>query len=111
MKQTNKQANTKKIGINLRSIVRVNVIPRVITNEIRLKLSLRSHGVSVEVFDKSNSLVNKFPNMANVALHFCVSGKTISRYLDKNKSYNGYTFKSNLKRYIIIYCNRLKPNK
>jgi len=72
----------------------VNNEPKNFTIETRLKMSLRTQGVKIKIFDKSNNLVNKFPTMISVAKHFNVSSRTIGRYLDKDKSYNGFTFKS-----------------
>ena len=65
-------------------------------------MSLRTHGVKVKVFDQENNLIKEFPTMISVALHFNISRTTVGRYLDKNKSYNGYIFKSNLIIYIYI---------
>ena len=87
----------KKIGESLKGIIRPNNKFRVIKLETRVKLSLRSHGIPVQVFNESNSLIKKFPSMASAASYFGVSGKTISRYLDKNRSYGNYVFKSNIK--------------
>lgn len=57
----------KMIGESLRSIVRVNSKPKVMKPETKLKLSLRSHGVSVIVFDESNKIINKFPIMTSAS--------------------------------------------
>jgi group I intron endonuclease len=67
------------------------------TEETKLKRSLRTHGVKVKVFDIENKFVKEFPTMTSVALHFNISNRTVGRYLDKDKLYNGYTFKSKLK--------------
>jgi group I intron endonuclease len=66
-----------------------------ITHETKLKRSLRSHGVKVKVYDIENNLVKEFPTMTSVALQFNISSRTVGRYLDKDKAYNGYTFRSN----------------
>lgn len=87
----------KKIGISLRSIIRTNDTPKTIKLETRLKLSLISKGVSVKVFDKSKKLIKEFPTITSTAKYFGVSNKTISKYSNKNKSYNGYTFICNIK--------------
>ena len=65
--------------------------------ETRLKLSIRSHGVCVKVFNSSNNLINVFPSIMSVANYFNISNRTLSRYLDKNKSYKGFIFKSFIK--------------
>jgi group I intron endonuclease len=86
----------KKMQLSLKSIIRDNNKPRVITLETKLSMSLRCKGVNVKVYDKSNNLINEFPTITSVAKHFGLSIRTIGYYLDKDKSYNGYVFKSNL---------------
>jgi group I intron endonuclease len=73
----------------------IKLKPKHITPETKLKRSLRTPGVKVKVFDIKNKLVKEFPTMTSVALHFNISSRTVGRYLDKDKSYNGYTFISN----------------
>jgi GIY-YIG catalytic domain/NUMOD1 domain len=73
---------------------RVNDKSKIITLEPKLKLSLRSHGVIVKVFDTSGNLINEFSTMTSVAKYFNLSVKIVGRYLDKNVSYNGFIFKS-----------------
>jgi group I intron endonuclease len=85
-----------KMRLSLKKIVRNNNEPRVITLKTKLSLSLRSKGVKVKVFDKYDNLINEFPTITSVAKYFGLSNRTIGYYLDKDKSYNGYTFKSNL---------------
>jgi len=87
----------KKIGLILKSIIRVNVTPRIVTMDTILKLSLRSRGVSVKVFDKSNNLVKEFPTITSTAIYFGISNKTVSKYINSSRSYDGYTFKSKFK--------------
>ena len=57
-------------------------------------MSLRTRGVKIKIFDDSNNLVNIFPTMVSTAKHFNVNSRTIGRYLNKDKSYNGFIFKS-----------------
>jgi group I intron endonuclease len=71
----------------------INIMPKVITSDTRLKLSLRGQGVCVKVFDKSNNLVNMFPTIAKAALHFDVSPSTISKILDTGISYDEFIYK------------------
>jgi len=87
----------KKIGLSLKSIIRINDRPKSINLETRLKLSLRSIGGSVKIFDSSKKLVKEFPTITSTAKYFGISNKAISRYLNKNKSYNDYTLISNFK--------------
>jgi group I intron endonuclease len=85
------------IGLSLKTIIRTNCTPKSIKTETRLKLSLRSHGVSVKIFDSSKKLVKEFPTITSTAVYFGISNRTVSRYLNKNYSYNGYTFISKFK--------------
>ena len=87
----------KMIGLSLRAAIKTNNKPKVIKLETRKKLSLRSQGVIVKVFDKSNNLVKDFPTITSAALYFGVNRRTISRYLDKDKFYSNYIFKSIIK--------------
>lgn len=87
----------KKIGETLRSLIRENIKPKVIKAETRLKLSFRCQGVCVKVFDCSNKYIREFPNITSTAKYFNISNRTVSRYLDKNIFYLGYTFKSYIK--------------
>jgi group I intron endonuclease len=49
--KTHTYETRKKISLSLKSIIRTNDKPKTIKLETRLKLSLRSHGVPVEIFD------------------------------------------------------------
>jgi len=79
---------------------RVNIInkkPKIVTDESRLKISLRCKGVSVKVFDKSNNLINEFPTLTSAAKYFGVHTKTISMIYKTGKSYDNYIYKFNIK--------------
>jgi len=95
--KTHSYETRKMIGDSLRGIIRVNNKPKIIKPETKLKLSFRSHGVSVKVFDKSNNFINEFSTITSVAKYFGVHRRTISNYLDKSKFYNEYILKSNIK--------------
>lgn len=84
----------KRISESLKSVIRVKNKPNILTNETRLKMSLKCGGVNVKVWDRSNKLVFVFPTITSAAKHFNVSNKTISRYLDNGKTINGFIFKS-----------------
>lgn len=86
----------KKMQLSLKSIIRDKNKSRIVTLNTKLSMSLRCKGVNVKVYDKSNNLINEFPTITSVAKYFGLSIRTIGYYLDKDKSYNGYTFKSNL---------------
>lgn len=75
-------------GKSIRSIKRVNIVPKVVTSETRLLISSRCQGVSVKIFDKSNNLVNEFPTITSAASHFGVTSKTISMIFKTGKSYD-----------------------
>jgi group I intron endonuclease len=95
--KTHTYETRKKIGLSLKSIIRVNTKSRVVKFETKLKLSLRTKGVPIKVFDLSNNLINEFPSMISVGRYFNISSRTVGRYLDKDKSYNGFIFISCLK--------------
>ena len=86
-----------KIGESLKSRIIINNKSKIIGLETRLKLSVRSRGVCVKVFESSKNLINEFPSITSVANYFNISNRTVGRYLDKNKSYNGFVFKSFIK--------------
>jgi hypothetical protein len=82
---------------NLKSKIKVNNISRTATIETKLLMSLRCKGVSIKVYDKYNNLINEFPTIISTAQYFGLLNRTIGYYLDKNKSYKGFTFKSTFK--------------
>lgn len=69
------------------------ITPKIITPDTRLKLSSRSAGVKVKIFDKSNNLVNEFPTMTSAAKYTGVSVRTIRRILNSGINYDNYTYK------------------
>jgi group I intron endonuclease len=95
--KTHSYESRKMIGETLRGIIRVNNKSKFIKLETKLKLSSRSHGVPIKIFDRSNNLIKQFPTMTSAALYFGVHRKTIGNYLDKDSFYNDYAFKSNFK--------------
>ncbi len=103
--KTHSYETRKMIGESLRGIIRVNSKPKIIGSETKLKLSLRSHGVPIKVFDKSNNLIKQFPTMTSAANYFGIHRRTIGNYLDKNKFYNEYAFRSNFKDNTILVYN------
>ena len=68
--QLNKESETTKIKTP-------------ITKQTILKLSLRSQGVIVKLFDKKGNLLNIFPTITSAAKYFGVSNSTISCIPDK----------------------------
>lgn len=67
--------------------------PRIISSDTRLKLSSRSIGIKVKIFDNLNNLVNEFPTMTSAAEHVGVSVRTIRRILTSGISYDNYVYK------------------
>jgi group I intron endonuclease len=86
----------KLISIGLKSIIRTNT-PKVLKLETKLKISLISKGVPVKVFDLKGNLIRKFPSIRSTAGYLGISQKGLMRYLDENKSYNGFIIKSYFK--------------
>lgn len=97
-----------KIGESLKSSVTINIMPKMITPETRLKLSTRTRGVSIKVFDLKDNLVKEFPTITSAAKHFNVSNRTVGRYMDKDLSYCGFIFKSCVRNFEIINIIRVK---
>lgn len=87
----------KMISLKLKSIKFRKDIPRVVKPETRLKMSLRSQGVPVKIFDTSNQFVREFPTIRSTAQFFGISDRGLSRYLDNNKPYNGFFIRSSEK--------------
>jgi hypothetical protein len=85
-----------------------NNIVKLITPEIKSKLSLRNKGVDVKVLDKSNKLIyqlldksNKLiyqlPIITKTAKFFNISTKTISRIYYTGKPFDDFIYKFNVK--------------
>jgi hypothetical protein len=71
-----------------------STLGKVHSEKTKLLMSLRCKGVPVKVYDKSNNLINEYPTITSTAKCFGLSNRTISWYLNKNKSYKGFFFKS-----------------
>jgi group I intron endonuclease len=70
----------KLISIGLKSIIRTNT-PKVIKLETKLKISLRSRGVPVKVFDLKGNLIREFPSIRSTADYLGLHAKSLMRYL------------------------------
>lgn len=68
------------------------ITPKQITSETILKLSSRSIGIKVKLFDNLNNLINEFPTMASTAKYLGVSDRTIRRVLNTGISYDNYIY-------------------
>ena len=65
-----------KIGFSIKLSVKVNIRPKLITMDTKLKLSSWSRSVSLKVFDLENNLMNIFTTLTSTAKKFKVSHKT-----------------------------------
>ena len=79
-----KQNNINKSEIKLK--------PKNTTLETRLKLSCRSQGIRVKIFDSSNILINEFSSMTSAAKFLGVSDRTVRRVLSTGVSYDNFVY-------------------
>lgn len=70
---------------------------RAIKNETRSKLSLRTNGVNIKVFDLSNNLIYEFPTITSAARHLGVVNSTISKVLSTGTLFNNLRFEYEVK--------------
>jgi hypothetical protein len=83
------------------------IVPKHITSETRLKLSYRSKGIKVKLFDSLNNLVKEFATMTSAANYLGVSIRTIRRILNTGISYDDYIYKfETLTPHLIIVVNK-----
>lgn len=81
--------------------------PKDITSDTRLKLSSRSSGIKVKLFDNLNKLIKEFPTMTSAAKYIGVSDRTIRRILNTGISYDNYIYKFEITtEYPIIVYNK-----
>jgi NUMOD1 domain-containing protein len=64
----------KLISIGFKSNIRTNV-PKVLKLETKLKISLRSKGLPVKVFDLKGNLMIKFSSIKSIAEYLGISQK------------------------------------
>jgi group I intron endonuclease len=91
-------ATGRKHTFETKEKMRISSMGHTLSEEVRKKVSIATTlrvGVGIKVFDRSDNLVKEFSTISSAAKHFKISASTLSRYKDTNKSYNGYTFKSN----------------
>nr|YP_009262119.1 hypothetical protein [Chrysoporthe deuterocubensis]AMX22194.1 hypothetical protein [Chrysoporthe deuterocubensis] len=67
------------------------------TDETKLKISLRNQGVSVKVFDKLGKLINEFPTLTSAANYFGCSYTTMSNIYKTGISYDDLIYKFEIK--------------
>lgn len=65
--------------------------------ETKLKLSLVTIGVNVKMYDCSNNFIKEFPSINSAAKFFDVHKTTINTVIKKGRSYQNFTFKSEIK--------------
>ena len=92
-------------GKSINSYVQDSNLVKVITNETKLKISMRCKGISVKIYDKSRNLINEFSTLSNAAKYLGVSHKTISMIFKTGKSYDEYIYEFNVKDTRIWICN------
>jgi hypothetical protein len=86
---------------------RVNNSLREIKSETRLKLSSRSVGIKVKIYDNLNNFIQEFPTLTSAAKYIGVSDRTMSRILNSGISYDNYSYKFELpeNKYSITVVN------
>jgi group I intron endonuclease len=65
---------------------------RVILPDTILKLSSRSKGIKVKIFDKLNNLIKEFPTLTSAAKYVGVSARTMGRILNTGVSYDDFIY-------------------
>jgi hypothetical protein len=81
--------------------------PKFITSQTILKLSSRSQGIKVKLFDNLNNFIREFPTMTSAAKYTGISGKTIRRILNTGISYDDYIYKfETIAVYTLIVVNK-----
>lgn len=106
----NKPSITAYYKVIDKSSVIINNIPNSIKDETKLRKSLRSRGISVKIYDKSNNLINEFPTIRSVAKYLGVTSTTISNIFKTGKSYDNFVYKfyiKNKKIWVCDYDNKL----
>lgn len=84
-----------------------NKIKTPLTKQTLLKLSLRSQGVIVKIYDKKGNMMKTFPTITSVAKYFGVSNSTIS-CIPNNGIFKDYKLKYEEKdtRVWVYDCNK-----
>jgi hypothetical protein len=84
------------------------------SEEIKLKISLRSRGVKFDVFDKENNLIINFPTITGAAKYYKISNRTMGKRLNKGfiidlfincLIHNFYKIKIILVKWIYLYIS------
>ena len=88
-----KNLSEARRGKKNKIVPKVNLKSKNVTAETRLKLSSRSQGIKVKIFDNSNILISEFSSMTSAAKFLGVSDRTISRILNTGISYDKFIYK------------------
>ena len=91
-----RRGKKNKPSIKRPSII-INNIPNINTDETKLRKSLRSRGIGVKIFYKSNNLVNDFSTIRSAAKYLCVTSTTVSNIYKTGKSYVNFIYKFYIK--------------
>lgn len=91
-----KSRRGKSISLSIKTN-NMNNIPKIVTDETKLKISSRCKGISVKIFDKSNNLVKEFPTITSAAKYLGVTTKTVSMIYKTGKSYDSFVYKFDIK--------------
>ncbi len=99
-------------GKSITSYLRNDNMTRIITNETKVKISLRCKGISVKIFDKDKKLIKEFVTLSQAANYLGVNHKTISMIFKTGKSYDNFIYEFNVKdtRIWIYNSNRILIN-
>ncbi len=96
-------------GKSIRPRLIANNPSKPIRDETRLKLSARSIGVKVKIYDKLNNLINEFPTLTSAAKYIGVTSTTIRNIVKTGISYDNYIYKiEEKKKQLIVVVNKEK---
>jgi hypothetical protein len=82
-----------KRGKKLKSNIKIDDIPKVITLETQLKKLEKNKSVNVKIYDKLGSLIYEFPTIRSAAKHFGLDPSTIGDIYRTGISYDDYVYK------------------
>lgn len=92
-------------GRSINSYLRMNNLTKTITNETKLKISLRCKGISVRILDKNKNLIQEFSTLSDAAKYLGVNHKTLSMIYKTGKSYDDFIYEFSIKDTRIWICD------